>query len=727
MYQVFQNPKSGKTKVKNITPPKLKKGGIIVNNKYSLISPGTEKGLIELSKKGLLQKAKERPDYVKKFIKLAKTKGIKAAWQMAQAKLSTEIPLGYSTSGNVEKVADDVEGFQAGDRVACAGQDYASHAEKVFIPKNLAVKIPKNVTDKEASFATLGSIALHGIHQADLKPGESVAVIGLGLLGQLATRMLKAYGHPVIGFDVKKRPLDYAKKHSDIDYAVKTEKKSYQSVLSKLTDGQGVDAVLIYASAKNSKPIELASKIARDRGKIVQIGNTDPDIPWRTFYQKELSFNSSRSYGPGRYDKSYEEEGNDYPIGHVRFTERRNMKEFLRLLDDDKIKVEDLLTAEFDIEEAHQAYDMIMNSKKQIFGLLLKYPEKKKKEDEDVIVLTDNPTPLPGREEVNIGIIGLGSFATSTILPHLKNVKDETVNLIGVANTTGNKAKDIGKEWDAEYVTNDYKKLIEDKRINMIICATRHSSHAKMAQEILKAGKNLYIEKPIALNKKDLKDIVNAAQGSRARLLVGFNRRFSKHFKRAYKEFGETSVPTMINYRINYPFEDKEHWSYDPDEGGRIIGEMSHFAHAFRYITDSRPTRVYASVVPTGEGVQREENAVINIEFEDGSIGNIFYSALGSNQVSKEYIEIYGGNKIMTVDDFKKGMLYHHEDKEKIKFRHQDKGYDAELQEFIQSIREGKPSPMTLEEIIDAHLAIFAAYHSYKDGEVKEIEPPKVN
>jgi predicted dehydrogenase len=537
--------------------------------------------------------------------------------------------------------------------------------------------------------------------------------------------MLKAYGHPVIGFDIKKRAIDYAKENSGLDIGVIPDKQSYQGPLSKMTNGEGVDAVLIYASANSSFPIELAADVARNRGRVVQIGNIVPNIPWRTFYQKELSYYSSRSYGPGRYDSSYEKEGNDYPIGYVRFTERRNMEEFLRLIDNNKLEVEDLITEEFDIKDAYKAYDMVINSKKQIFGLLLKYPgsfsAKTSKDEKDVIVLTENPAPLPGKEEINIGLIGLGAFAMSTILPHLAKVADKNVKIIGVANSTGKTAKDVAKKWNAEYVTNDYQKLLEDKRINLIICATRHSSHAKIAKEVLNAGKNLYIEKPIALDEKELKSVIKAAQNSRGRLLVGFNRRFSGHFKRAREEFGDSPTPLMINYRVNYPFEEKDHWSYDLKEGGRIIGEDCHFIHALAYLTGSRPRKVYASVIPTGGGVQKEENAIITVEFENNSIGSIFYSALGSFRLPKEYIEIYGNHKVMTIDNFKQGKMYYDDKVENLSFRCQDKGYDSELKEFIQAIREGKPSPMNLEEIVDAHLGIFAAYDSFKDGEVKEI------
>ena len=721
MKQVFQNPKTGETKVENITSPALKSGGILVRNRFSLISPGTERGIIELSKKGLLQKAKERPDYVRKFLMLMKTKGILAAWKVAQSKLATDIPLGYSTSGKVVGVAPGVEDFQKGERVACAGQNYASHAEVIFVPKNLCVKVPNNVSDEEAAFSTIASIAMHGIHQAKLQPGERVGIIGLGLLGQLATRILKAYGNPVIGFDVDESKVSFARKHSGLDAGVVVGKgNNYAGVVNKFTDNNGVDAVLIYASSKNESPLELATEISRDRGRIIQIGNIRTNIPWRDFYKKELEYRSSRSYGPGRYDPSYEEKGNDYPIGHVRWTERRNMGEFLRLVSEGKMRVDDLITETCSINEAHKAYEMVFKSRKLLFGLLLSYPGSFSAVDSS-ITLSNESAPMPGKGKINIGIIGLGAFAISTILPHLKHIKDEDVNIIGIANTTGKKAKDIGHVWKVEYVTNDYKKLLDDKRINLIICATRHNSHARIAKEVLRADKNLYMEKPVALDIRELESVMRAAKRSRGRLLVGFNRRFSTHFIKAKEEFGNSPTPLMILYRVSYPFEEKDHWSYDLKEGGRIIGENCHFIDAFNFLTGSSPRRVYASVIPRGGGIEREENLSLTVEYDNGSIGTLFYSALGSYRLPKEYIEIYGDGKTMIIDNFKDGKIIYPDKIKKINLRHQDKGYEGEMETLFKSIKEGTPSPMTLKEIWNTHVAIFEAYNSFKDGEVKEL------
>jgi len=722
MKQVFQNPKTGKTTIEEITPPTLKPGGILVQNTFSLVSAGTERTILTLAKKGLLAKARERPEYVRKFAMLAKTKGIKAAWQVAKSKLTTDIALGYSAAGTVLEAADDVKEFNAGDRVAIAGQDYASHAEICFVPKNLVVKIPKRVKDNAAAFTTIGAIAMQGIRRASLSQGERVAVIGLGLLGQLAVRILRAYGHPVIGFDIDRKKVALAVKNGAEGVMV-TNKGIDEKAVDVFTDGRGVDAALIYASSKDDAPVKLAVSITREKGRIVQIGNVLANIPWRDFYKKELTYHSSNSYGPGRYDPTYEEEGNDYPFGYVRWTEQRNMEEFLRLLDEERITVDDITTGVFPIEDAEKAYERIMNpGAAPIFGMLLKYEAAN---IPATIALHATDPAVSQDTRVTIGLIGVGSFATSTILPHLKEYmkknKDGSVRLHAICSAHGKKAKDIGDAWGAEYVTNDYKKILEDLRINLVIVATRHSSHAKIAEDVLKAHKNLYIEKPLALREEDIERIVKRASNAKGMLFVGFNRRFSTHFKEAKRIFKNREEPRMILYRVNYPFEEKDHWSYAREEGGRIIGEDCHFVDALSFLAGAKPVKVHASAVPVGGGIAQEENVIITIEHENGSIGTIFYSALGNFKMPKEYIEIHGGGNIMTIDNFKSAKLITPEKNHNFSLRHQNKGYTEELAAVIDAIKEGKRSPISLEDIYYSHLATFAAVESLKTGEVIEL------
>ncbi len=708
MKQVFENPKTGKLTVKDLISPSAKAGGLLIKNRFSVISPGTERGIIELSKKGMLAKAKERPDYVEKFKMLVKTKGLAAAWAVAKSKLESEIALGYSTAGVVVEVGRDVDGFKVGDRVAGAGQDYASHSEFNFIPKNLTVKIPQNVKDEEAAFATMGSIVMQGIRRANLSQGEKVGVIGLGLLGQLGVRMLKAYGHPVIAFDVNSDRVHDAEE-AGADRGVVVGSGSYENAVSSFTHGYGVDAVLIYAAAKDDQPLKLAVDICRKEGRIVQIGNILTQIPWRDFYKKELTYLASTSYGPGRYDPSFEEGGQDYPIGFVRWTEQRNMEEFLRLLADKKMTLQGLINGTFPIDRAEEAYDLVFNPKgKQIYGLLLSYPEDSKPTSTLVLDHIGTPSVSAGKSVINIGVIGLGSFTTSTVLPHLKEAigRNTDVKITAVANTTGKKADQVAKQWNANYATNDYRKILEDKNIDLVICATRHSSHAKIAEEALALNKNLYLEKPVALNDEELEKVIAAAKKSKGRLFTGFNRRFSKHFLEAKKEFAG-SAPMMILYRVNYPFSERDHWSYDLKEGGRLIGEDVHFVDAFQYLFHARPVRISGALIGSGGAVAHEENISVSIEYANGSIGTLFYSALGSFRLPKECIEIYGGGKTMTIDNFKSGHLFYPDKTKNISLWHQDKGYTRQLEVFIDCIKNGKPSPYDLQDLYDVHKATF--------------------
>lgn len=715
MRQVFQNPKSGETRLEEITPPVLPSKGVLVRNRFSVVSAGTERGIIELSKKSLLEKARERPDYVRKFFMLVKTKGFTWAWGVAQAKLGKDIALGYSSAGTVIGAGREAEEFRAGDRVACAGQDYASHAEIIAVPKNLCVKIPNNVPEKEAAFATIASIAMQGIRQANFTPGEKVGVVGLGLLGQLATRLLAAYGHPVIGFDVNPAQVKFAKENGmPAGVAIGTD--DAERSVQKFTDGRGVDAVLIYASAKTDDPLKLAVAIARDRGRIVQIGNIVTNVPWRDFYPKELSYISSRSYGPGRYDRSYEEGGNDYPLGHVRWTEKRNMEEFLRLLSSGTLDIKNLITKTFSIDEAKQAYNLVFRPEGLLHGIVLEYPEEG--EIAHRMEFEKRPASAPAHKgEVRIGLIGLGAFMKSEILPHLKKTTGARVRAI--AHSHGLDAKMTAKEWGVDYVTNDYHDLLNDKEIDLIICATRHSNHAKIAVEVLRAGKNLHMEKPLALDEEELRAVMEEAKKSKGSLFVGFNRRFSKHFVAARELFKSSQTPLQMLYRINYALE--EHWSHDQKEGGRLIGEACHFVDALQFLSGSRPFRVTAASVPVGGAVPHEENFAFTVEFENGSLGTVVYGGLGNFRLPKEYIEIYGNGNVFVIDNFKDGKFITPTKTVKYNFPHQHKGYLEELQVQIDAIRDGKPAPMPLEEIYASHLGIFKVAEAMKSGGSAEV------
>jgi polar amino acid transport system substrate-binding protein len=721
MRQVFQNPKTGETKVDEVTSPVLGRGGVLVRNHFSVVSPGTERSIIELSRKSLLQKAKERPDYVAKFFRTVQTKGLGSAWRAAQAKLGAEIALGYASAGEVIAVGDGVKEFKVGDRVACAGQGYASHAEVVFVPKNLCVKIPADVSEENAAFATLGAIALQGIRQANLLPGDKVAVVGLGLLGQLAVRLLQSYGHPVAGFDIDPRQIKFAKDNGLMAGGV-IGKDDISKIISKFTDGRGADAVLVYASSKTSEPLKLAVSLARDRGRIVQIGSVAAEIPWREFYEKELSFFSSRSYGPGRYDKNYEERGEDYPLSYVRWTEKRNLEEFLRLIGAGKLNIQNLVTRIFDINEAAKAYDLVLRPKEIIHGLVLAYPRELK--DESVFSLPKPPKELPAVSgTINIGLIGIGAFMKGTILPELK--KMDGIKIKAVCDSRGLESKKTGLDLGAEYTTSDYRKIIEDKGIDLIICTTRHSSHALIVREALIAGKNVYVEKPLALDEKDLREVIKAAAGSKGRLLVGFNRRFSPHFSAIREEFSGKN-PLQILYRVNAGPLDEKSWIYDESEGGRMIGEGCHFADALNFLTGAKPLRVWASAIPVKGSIKHLENFTFTVEYEDGSQGTVVYSALGNFRWPKEYMEVFGGDKVAIMEDFKKAAIVGSRKTAHLNYWKQKKGYSEEIRSFIQAIKNGKPSPMSLQSILYSHLVIYGVKRSLETGEAARIDAGKV-
>ncbi len=712
MKQVFQNPKSGKTNVEDVAAPSVSHGRVLVRNHYSVISAGTERSIIELSKKSALEKAKERPDYVQKFFRTVQTKGIFAAWQMVQAKLSVPIALGYSSAGEVLEAGSGVEMIKPGDRVACAGQDHASHAEIVSVPKNLVAKIPEGVADDEAAFTTLGAIALQGIRQAELTPGENVAVVGLGLLGQIGVRMLKSYGHPVLGIDVNPAQVAFAEKNG-LNQGCVLGQDDPVAVSQRFTDGRGVDAVIIYASSKSDEPLKLAVSISREKGRVVQVGSVLANIPWRDFYQKELAFFSSRSYGPGRYDRRYEEGGEDYPVGYVRWTEQRNMEEFLRLLAEKRVNVRDLVTKTFPIAEAEAGYRFIFESQQLVHGVLLSYPEGRLAETTLRITEPVQGALVP-QQSVRVGIVGVGAFMTGTVVPLLKKMKDVSVR--AVCDSRGLIAKNFATALGAEYTTSDYHKVLEDRAVDLIVCATRHSSHAAIAEAALAAGKSIYVEKPLALNSEELENVLQVAASSKGRLLVGFNRRFSLHVRKTREAFLKRTTPVQMLYRVNAGPLDKDFWGYDPKEGGRILGEGCHFVDTLQYIVGAPAVRVSATAVPVQGAVTHEENFTVTIEYADGSQGTIVYTALGNFRAPKEYFEVYGGGTVCKVDDFKTGSIMRPSGTEKLNLWKQDKGYAAELSAFLDALRSGARSPMPLEDIRTVHETTFAILESLRTG-----------
>jgi predicted dehydrogenase/threonine dehydrogenase-like Zn-dependent dehydrogenase len=719
MKQVIQNYKTGKLTLENVPLPSLSKGSILVKNHFSLVSAGTEKTMIEFGKKSLMAKAKSRPELVKQILDKIKTDGLLTTYKAAMRRLGEPVPLGYSSAGEVIEAGEGAEEFKKGDFVACAGAGYASHAEVVCIPENLAVKVPQDVDLKEASFVTLGAIAMQGIRRCELSPGEKVAVIGLGLLGQITVQLLKAYGMPVLGMDVNPKRVEEAKKYG-IDHGVVIGKDNLTETAMNFSDGKGVDAVIITASTESNEPLETAGSICRERGRVSSVGLTGMGIPRNIYYEKELDFRLSRSYGPGRYNRIYEEKGLDYPIGYVRWTENRNMKEFIRLLSEKKLNFNTMITHTFKIDNAMKAYELITkNPNNEYFtGVVIQYDIEKKTENK--IILKETKEFDKKKNIISVGIIGGGNFARSTLIPVIKDLK--RTSLDAVADSEGRIADYIGKKYGCKYATSDYKEILKDKSIDMVVITTPHNLHSKMVIESLENGKHIHVEKPLCLNETELNQIlkvynkVNSEEKnpkSGVMLMVGFNRRFSPDAKRIKTKFEKRNTPLMMFYRVNAGRIPEDSWIQDPEiGGGRIIGEVCHFVDLMQFLTDSKPLKIYASGVEGDKNIIKEDNINVIIDFEDGSRGNLLYTSLGSKSFPKEYLEVFGNRDVEVINNFKTGMLG----------SSQDKGHKNEFIEFANSIKQGIASPISMESIYYTTLTTFKIKESLRTGKPINIE-----
>lgn len=694
-----------------VPPPSLAGGMVLVANRYSLISAGTERSTVKVAKAGLLGKARQRPDLVAQVLQNIKKEGLKATLEKVKTKLDTLKALGYSTAGEVIAYMDDDHSFRPGDRVACAGQDYASHAEIVSVPRNLVARIPDNVSFEEASFTTLGAIALQGVRQADPRLGEKVAVIGLGLLGQITCQLLKAAGCRVAGIDISEKLLELARELG-ADAALHRNDTDLTARLNAFTQGHGFDSIIITAAADSNDPIELAGEIARKKGRVVVVGAVRMEVPRDPhYYRKELDLRMSCSYGPGRYDPSYEEHGQDYPYGYVRWTEQRNMEAFLDLIAQGKVNVKRLISHVFDIENAAAAYDIVLGKVKEPHsGILLKYtpgdqPHK------SIIRLSSGAAA--GTGGIHVGVIGAGSFAQNYLIPYMRSWG---AHLTTVVTSRGITAKNVAGKFSFANASSDSQDIFSDRQINTIFIATPHNTHAEYVEKALQAGKSVFVEKPLALNAGELEAITQQMEQHGGRLMVGFNRRFSPVANALKSAFGRPAQPLVINYRVNAGFIPKEHWIQDPvTGGGRIVGEACHFIDLMQYFTGSLPIKVYASCINgDNDKLPNEDNVCIIIHFSDGSIGSLTYVASGDKSLPKERVEIFGDGKVGIIDDFKKGEL--HQNNKVKTLNLQGKGHKEEVQAFLQAVSTGGPMPVDFESIRQTTAATFKILDSLRTG-----------
>ena len=708
MKSIVQNYGKGELAVTDVPVPALQPGGILVRNAVSLISAGTEKLMVDLAQKSLAGKAKERPDLVRKVLDKVRKDGLLATIDTVRSRLDAPIPLGYSCAGRVVAVGSDVGTFQVGDTVACAGAGYANHAEMVFVPKHLAVKVPAGVTPEQACFTTVGAIALQGLRLAQPELGETVAVIGLGLVGLLAAQLARAAGCRVVGMDLSEARCQLARELG-IDDTV-TDGEALEQRCRQLTGGHGADKVIVAASTKSSQPVALAGEIARTQGIVAIVGAVGMDIPRQPYYDKELVLRVSRSYGAGRYDPEYEEKGRDYPIGYVRWTENRNMEAFVQQLARGAVQTEPLVSHHFDIAEAQRAYEMISGKSKQPYlGILLRYPEAP--DDATGEVMASRVDLAAARAtgskdlsaSVRFGVVGAGQFAGGVLIPALQSLPK--ARLQGVATATGIKAQHVAKKHGFGFATTDDVDVLESPDVDAVLIATRHHLHARQVLTALKAGKHIFVEKPLCLQRDELTQIVEARSALQSTrdvplLMVGFNRRFAPMAQRLRQHFSTVDEPMVMHYRVNAGYIPLDHWTQDLEQGGgRILGEVCHFVDFLTFLSGSLPVSVQAQVLPNGNRY-RDDNLVATLTFEDGSIGTVTYVANGASGLAKERIEASSSGRSAVLDNFRLLELYDGSRRQVDKARwRQDKGHRDQLAAFVDAVSGGGSSPIPWTEI----------------------------
>ncbi len=701
MRALLEDMKSGEIAAHEIPAPKLREGGILVRTAFSAISAGTEKVTVEAGRKSLLGKALARPDLVRQVFAYARSNGVTAARQKVQARLDTLNALGYSCSGFVLEAR--AEGFRPGDRVACAGVGYASHSEINFVPANLAVLIPQNVSLEAASLTTIGAIAVHGVRQASVTFGETVAVIGAGLVGVLTMQVLRAAGCRVVAIDL----LDErAQKATDLGahLGMSLNDPGLESSIASFSR-YGVDAVIITAATKSAEPLELAAKLLRDRGRISVVGDVGMGVSRALMYRKEISLTMSRSYGPGRYDPDYEEGGHDYPIGYVRWTEKRNMEAFLDLLSSGAIEIKPLLAHMYAVEDGATAYAAVEGG---AYTGIIDYHapadgEFTEKRPPRVAALHQR---TPGT--LRVGCIGAGGFARGVIFPHLRSSKG--IKLQSVASSTGAAAVSARSGFGFE-AAEAPSELIANPSVDGVFILTRHDSHAEYVRAAMDIGKLVFVEKPLAVDRAQLETIRTAyatalAEGRSPFLMVGFNRRFSPLTEKLKTFFAGRREAMLVNVRCNGGFTPRDSWIQEPSQGGRIVGELCHFVDWARAVIGSPMRRVMAAALPDANRYSGD-NVTVTIEYEDGSIANLVYVANGDRAVGKEFFEVFCAGGVARIDDFKLLLLTRNGKTETVKGG-RDKGHARELELTIAAMNEGKDAPIPFDELIEVSETTFA-------------------
>lgn len=725
MQQIVQDIRSGSLSLQNVPSPALQPNALRVRTATSLVSAGTEKAMIDLGEKSLLGKAQARPDLVKKVVGKAKKEGWWKTFQTVLTKLDEPRPLGYSAAGIVEAVGNEVQNISVGDRVAVAGAGYANHAEVNAVPQTLVASIPDGVSFAEAAYTTVASIALQGIRLAEPQLGERVVVIGLGLIGLLTIQMLKANGCRVLGIDLDPNQVELGRELG-MDAGVVSSKSDPIAAVERFSKGRGVDHVLITAATKSSEPIELAGAISRRKGQVVVVGNVGMDVPRDVYYEKELSLQVSMSYGPGRYDPSYEEGGIDYPFDYVRWTEQRNMQAVLDLMARDQIDVEPLTTHRFEFDNALEAYDLIREGGESYIGVLLEYDVER---EQPRVIQTGTGSAHAVQDTLQIGFIGAGNYATRFLLPHLES--NEKGRLAGLVTATGISAEKKASKFGFDYCTTEAEALFEDDQLDAIFIATRHSTHAEYTVQALEAGKHVFVEKPMVVSEKQLQSVIEAYEHANERrptgIMVGLNRRFAP-MATSLRESLPQEDPLQMMYRVNSGAIPTDSWLHRPEEGGgMMVGEMVHFIDLMQHLCGERPVKVYAeSMNVSTKRLSNHDNVSITVTFSGGSTGMLCYNTVGDDVVSKERIEIYGGGQVATLDDFRRLEVTKNGSTSTSKAWNQDKGQENEMNETVEAFRTCGTGPIPFDELVTGMRTIFAARQSLAEGQPVKVPAYKL-
>ena len=707
MKQLFLNVSDGSMKLIDQPMPTVKENMALVESLYTVVSAGTERGLASFGGKNLIQKALERPDQVKKVMEKLSTDGIVTTIESAFNKLAEPMPMGYSGVGRVIACGKGVTEVQAGDLVAMVGTAY--HCEINRVSRTMLTKVPEELTDyRQAAFCALGGIALEGIHQAEVVPGETVAVIGMGLVGQIVCRILNAYGCDVIGYDV----VDKTMPGTRLKAFINSGDDNAADMTKALTRGRGVDKVIITAATNSNAPMDLAAAIARDRGIICMIGVTQMNIDRRPYYERELSFRIARSYGAGRYDSTYEQKGIDYPIGYVRFTEGRNIEEFVRLLAQGRISLTDIITHEIPFEKAAEAYEMITKNPnhERYIGVLLKYDENDTKWQSRI----ENPKAkrAASGEKIRLGLIGAGNFVRSTMLPIMKETG--LFEFRGLATTGGVGGAQANDGTPFGYTTNNYQELLSDPEIDLIAVSTQHNSHAKFVIEALKAEKNVYCEKPLCLTLDELTAIKEAYEQSEGELFVGLNRRHAPLIQQIKREMKTDQIPAVYDFIGNAGFIPKDHWVHDEAAGGgRILGEACHFVDLIQYLDGSHLEDLTVTAA-SNNAYPMNDNVLITLRFASGAIGNIVYSSMGSKKYPKEQLRVLSNGSVYEMDNFIRLKKYGSTKSVKEKLK-QDKGIHAEY-EYICKVLCGQEKNTVIADAFRGQELLIKAMQKVKES-----------